>query len=272
MDNRENIILCITEGERLDPRILNHLKNIFGFENVKVFPICLNIYNLYQKLTEDNSFDAEFIDTFMLIKEISKGQRNSYNDELLSLERDQISEIFLFFDYDGHDTLVEKHPNCLSKMLSLFNNETEHGKLYVSYPMIESYKHPIDATNNIVDIYSDTHYKTFVSKICDKKLNNLSKLLKEDWLNISILHMKSTNHLFNNSFDFPNSYSDTIEMTQEKIYNQQQKYIVNQKISIINAFPWFLLEYLGTTFFQECNDHNKQSPTMTKAPSFVPIN
>ena len=125
MDNRENIILCITEGERLDPRILNHLKNIFGFENVKVFPICLNIYNLYQKLTEDNSFDAEFIDTFMLIKEISKGQRNSYNDELLSLERDQISEIFLFFDYDGHDTLVEKHPNCLSKMLSLFNNETE---------------------------------------------------------------------------------------------------------------------------------------------------
>lgn len=272
MDSRENIILCITEGERLDPRILNHLKKFFGFENVKVFPICLNIYNLYQKLTEDNSFGSEFIDTFIMIKEISKGQQSSYKEELLLLQRDQISEIFLFFDYDGHDTLVDKYPECLDDMLSLFNNETEHGKLYISYPMIESYKHPIDTTNNIIDIYSNTHYKTFVSEICDKKLNNIAKLSREDWLDISILHIKSTNHLFNNSFDFPNSHSDTIKMTQEEIYNKQQKYIVNQKISVINAFPWFLLEYLGTTFFQECNDHNKQSPTMAKASSFVPIN
>lgn len=259
MDDRENIVLCITEGEKLDPRILNYLKNLFFSKKIKVFPICLNIYNLYKKLTEDISFGAEFIDTFVMIKEISKGQQSSYNEELLLLQRDQISEIFLFFDYDGHDTLVDKYPGCLYDMLSLFNNETEHGKLYISYPMIESYKHPIDTTNNIINIYSNTHYKTFVSEICDKKLNNIAKLSREDWLNISILHIKSTNHLFNNSFDFPDSHSDTIKMTQEEIYNKQQKYIVNQKISVINAFPWFLLEYLGDAFFQECNNHGKRS-------------
>ena len=29
----------------------------------------------------------------------------------------------------------------IKQMINFFDNETEHGKLYINYPMIESYKH-----------------------------------------------------------------------------------------------------------------------------------
>lgn len=59
-------------------------------------------------------------------------------NEKVDISRDEISEIYLFFDHDGHSHLANREK--LENMLQYFNNETENGKLYVSYPMVESLK------------------------------------------------------------------------------------------------------------------------------------
>ena len=65
------------------------------------------------------------------------------------------SEVYLFFDYDGHHNNIPKKlsgKDALEEMLETFNNETELGKLYVSYPMVEAIK----------EISADTRdYRTF---------------------------------------------------------------------------------------------------------------
>lgn len=254
MDNQD-IVLLITEGEKLDKRILNQVQSVFlPNQKVNIFPICLNIYNLYSKMIENDDFGTEFIDVFSVIQAIAKEQESSNNPELLALKRNQVSEIFLFFDYDGHDTLTPIHQTCVEDMFELFSDETENGKLYINYPMVESYKHPIQNNIEIIDIFTDTHYKTHVAKICDKKIENISKLReRNDWFNVFYPHIKSSNYLFNNKFSFPQNYSEACKISQEEIYKKQkEKYIKpSKKIMVLSSFSWFLLEYLGETLFIE---------------------
>lgn len=52
------------------------------------------------------------------------------------------SQIFLFFDYDFQNRLgTQKVNGILDEMLDFFSDETENGKLYINYPMIESLKY-----------------------------------------------------------------------------------------------------------------------------------
>lgn len=252
--DKQDVVLMITEGEKLDINILKTVKNLFfAKQKVKIFPVCLDIYNLYQKMTKNDDFDTDFLDTLIAIKEICKGQKNSNNPELLLLQRNQISEIFLFFDYDGHSSLAGKYPHCIDEMLALFNDETENGKLYINYPMVESYKHPINNKIEILDIFTEVHYKTFVAGFCNKNLENIGKLNKNDWLELFLPHLKSTNDLFHQEFKLPSHYSETQIMSQSSIYaKQKEKYIEpNKQIMVLSSFSWFLLEYLGENLFNE---------------------
>lgn len=50
------------------------------------------------------------------------------------------TEIFLFFDYDFQESrlTLEENNRHIGEMLEYFNDETENGKLYINYPMVES--------------------------------------------------------------------------------------------------------------------------------------
>ncbi|STZ64046.1 Uncharacterised protein [Moraxella lacunata] len=252
------VVLCILEGKKPDKAIFNQLKSIFFKDrNVDFFYIGISIYGLYNKILSYKN-DIDFIDIFPIIKQIIVEQHNEKEfgefDEFLKLKQNNISEIFLFFDYDGQDKNNSiKNPETIDAMLEFFNNETEFGKLYINYPMVESYKHRIDNKIEVITINNNMHYKTFVASICDKKLEQIGKLNRNDWISLFLPHLKSTNHLFLNEFSLPQTYQDAQQISQLTIYQQQkQKYIEpNQQIMVLNSFAWFLLEYLGEKLFNE---------------------
>lgn len=264
MDNKE-VILCILEGKKPDMAIFHQIKStFFKSRDVEFFYIGISIYDFYNRILKYKN-DIGFIDVFPIIKQIIIDQQKEKEfvkfKEFLELKQNQISEIFLFFDYDGQDKdNSTKNPNTIDEMLDFFDNETVFGKLYVNYPMAESYKHRIDGNIEFFSINNEIHYKTFVASICDKKLEQISKLDRKDWLQVFLPHLKSTNHLFSNQFLLPNTYLETQKMSQLSIYHQQkQQYIQpNQKIMILSSFSWFLLEYLGEKLFlewQEIDSH-----------------
>src|SRR5690606_18858253 len=101
-------------------------KHIFNDKTVITCAFCAEIYQLHRALVDD-----EDLDTFSLLKDIPN------NKEILKdFTRDDFAEIYLFFDYDGHSTLASD--NALFEMLDIFDEETDLGKLYISYPMVES--------------------------------------------------------------------------------------------------------------------------------------
>ena len=123
-------ILFVFEGEKTENQITaSFINHFFNDKLVITCAFCAEIYQLHRALAED-----EDLDTFALLKEIPQ------NKEILKeFTRDDFAEIYLFFDYDGHSTLASD--DSLVDMLKIFNVETNLGKLFISYPMVESIKH-----------------------------------------------------------------------------------------------------------------------------------
>ena len=59
------------------------------------------------------------------------------------IRNSDISEIFLFFDYDFQNSQLslDEINRRVEEMLTLFDDETDNGKLYINYPMIESIRY-----------------------------------------------------------------------------------------------------------------------------------
>ena len=130
-------ILFIMEGDKPDKQLLETLldayKNVLDYDgdssNVKV-SYKNNIYSLYSELKELDNGEDEFADLFPIV------QKKDSN--LSTHSRDEFSAIYLFFDLDIHgqqDVFDE-----LKEMVETFDNETENGKLFISYPMVETTK------------------------------------------------------------------------------------------------------------------------------------
>ena len=93
-----NNILFVFEGEKTEDQIIDSLKKFyFNQEMIITCAYCNNIYNLYKQLHTD-----EDLDTFNLLKDIPINKQN-----LKEYKRTDFAEIYLFFDYDGHDTMAD---------------------------------------------------------------------------------------------------------------------------------------------------------------------
>ncbi|KAF3978211.1 MAG: hypothetical protein HFP77_03055 [Methylococcales symbiont of Iophon sp. n. MRB-2018] len=123
--------MFVFEGKKTESK---YLKIFLEKLNIKIdknrieVAFCTDIYQLYEKIQRD-----PMVDTFELLKEF-----RSLNGSLDKLERDEITSIYLFFDYDGHAPLASDKK--IDLMLSQFNDETDQGKLFISFPMLESLK------------------------------------------------------------------------------------------------------------------------------------
>lgn len=94
-----------------------------------------NIYMLYEDIV--NMYGSEWADNdddIDLPFVISKKQ----HPDSLYYKKDFIN-IILVFDYERHDTNFSE--TKIMKMQQYFVDATDMGKLYINYPMIESYKH-----------------------------------------------------------------------------------------------------------------------------------
>ncbi len=241
MDSK-NYILMVFEGQKTEPIIVNNLKQYFLNEkqNTIVYALYGNvIYDIYEKLSED-----DFLDFIPVLKEFS-----SNCDELVDISRDEISEIYLFFDHDGHSHLANREK--LENMLQYFNNETENGKLYVSYPMVESLKHlgeNIDFKELTTQIDNNSRYKQRVNSEADNRFKQVKNYTKEIWREIISYHTKKLGYIMTSQYV---SLDD--EITQYDIFKKQQEKYIDPKncVAILGSFPIFLVDYYGYKIVEE---------------------
>ena len=140
------MILFVFEGKKSEPKLFEALKELFFPKRTEQF-VCTynsNIYSLYSHLVQLDVFKDENIEssgrTLSILNTILQKKGDNTLANILEAE---ISEIFLFFDYDFHESRLslEENNKHLSEMLEYFNDETANGKLYINYPMIESIKY-----------------------------------------------------------------------------------------------------------------------------------
>jgi hemerythrin-like domain-containing protein len=227
-------VLFIFEGPKLEKAITDNLTKFFVNENTIITcAYCTTIYKMYSEISLD-----EDLDTFNLVKDIETNK-----DKLKDFKRSDFAQIYMFFDYDGHAT--NACDKKINELLNFFNEETEKGKLYISYPMVEALKHieNLDTFEELkVPCKENIDYKKIVRQ---KGLESLKHIIKYDmqkWKELIDVHLKKMNKIVNNSYVFPNDVID-----QLVVFNNQMKKHINldQTVAVLSAFPVFLHDYYG---------------------------
>lgn len=278
------MILFIFEGGVREPALYKTMKYLFLSDSIKddiIVSYCSNIYSLYKKMKELDAFDEDIdsADIVQVLKEQLANSPNPQDDELSKIENsDSISEVYLFFDYDlkqkddKNKLSVEEQNSQINELLEYFDNETEHGKLFIDYPMVESIRYfkkelpDEDYVTYVTDMFigkgfkkeaGETFYKNFDFISFNLNKNNDLKipltmgktfdfdkinLVKTNWLYIKELNVKKANYICSGNNEFPDAKD---EISQQKIFDGQvKKYLPDGNIAILNSFPLLLYEYL----------------------------
>lgn len=244
--------IFIVEGENRDLRFIESITGLYlkDFDDSVIIsvPAAGNIYMLYKKLEEDD-FETDVIE---LVRENIETAR----DKLINISRDSVTEIYLLFDADLHNNNITGNDisqNVLDKMLTVFNNETENGKLYISYPMVESLYDIIDGkckafSKCFVPIDDFIKYKSMSG--CGNSMASRHFNSRDDWKKAIRAFYLRTRCLLGEDRLTYNQYKQLI--SPKTIFDLQRGIIEEDNaVFVLSALPELLLDYFREDFWKD---------------------
>lgn len=245
------MILFVFEGGKAEPKVFESLRKLYLVgEEVRMVSCEHDLPTLYSYLKK-NDYD--------LFRSLPLRENGIEIPEGVRLDT-VFSQIFLFFDYDFQNRIgLETVNEVLTEMLDFFDDETENGKLYINYPMVESLKYTKEMPDATYNEYVTTR------KICGEhkfkseaeafayaaakgyRFIDLDRTSEEEvlrnWELLKEQNVKKANFLCNDENDFPEQKED---IAQDRIFESQlAKYVdVDESVAILNSFPIFVYEYL----------------------------
>jgi len=126
-------ILLIVEGPNDEKALVEKLWDRFDKgAYYSIYTYETNIYVLMNQLFEDGEIDKD-LDLLRLLKsqDVPESKR---------IRKDEnFTDIYLIFDLDPQDPGADF--NLLRKMLRFFDDSSVRGKLFINYPMMQSFRH-----------------------------------------------------------------------------------------------------------------------------------
>lgn len=252
------MILFVFEGEEREPELFKTLERLyFPRENDNI--VCSfgnNIYALYKEmLALDGDGD---------IVSVLKERLAERGDKVLEGKKSSdFSEIYLFFDYDFQNSQlsIDEINRRVGEMLETFDEETESGKLYINYPMIESIRYVKELPDERYMEYSVTReechdFKRLAGEFSfydsldfilfkedEKPSHEKYMKISDNWKILKEMNVKKANWLVTGLVAMP---SEKSVVNQLAIFEAQRiKFVeANESVSVLNSFPIFLFEYL----------------------------
>lgn len=246
------MILFIFEGAKYEPPLYEGIKSLFFPKNNDqiLCSFCSSIYTFYKRLRDDYDGFADVVDVLK-----TEMEKIDPDNEIFNYRSSDFESIYLFFDYDFYRGDLETKNKRILELLEYFNEETENGKLFVSYPMIESIQYTKELPDNQYQTYTVTRndsigkkFKKDAKKFCHYKGYTYLKDI-ENWKSLVRQNVFKANMLTTGNLCWPEN-KDDIEET--KIFESQLEKHVNpyNEVAILNAFPLFLYYYFPKAKFK----------------------
>ena len=254
--------LLIVEGKHEKNELFRLVFHCFPEMKISMEDIWIygtNIYMLYDDIVKEygDEWDKDDIDLPFVI---------SKKRGILPLRyKEDFTNIILVFDYERHDTnfAVDK----ITRMQKRFMDSTDMGKLYINYPMIESYQHLCSLPDEgymekqvPVSLQPGKRYKTLVRK--DSVINKFMEFpyriddLLEKHFKIS--DIKSRNRCCENIFEIK-SNDDLIGQIQAILVGVIEERLVDTaKYQLESMIKKMYYAESGQTYWQYMRDIFKQ--------------
>lgn len=244
------MILLVFEGEKREPELFAAIERLGLFKPGRIIcSFCSDIQSLYKRVKELEG-GVEGVANMVQLLQVER--RNDPDDLIHTVTSDDISEIYLFFDSDLHNSryLLAKQVERLDELLSLLGNEHEYGKLYISYPMIEAicYTGKLPDANFEGYCFPISGGKKFKGKAGEfPPYDSLDFLISQDerrrdevrsnWSHLVRQHRAKAQRLC--------EVSAKEHLTQKKLFQAQcDKHITpREEVAILASIPLFLYDY-----------------------------
>lgn len=245
-------ILLIVEGYKTEPKLFKRIQSLLNINNedFEIVTFNTNIYSLYKIIKDNNSY----LNINDLLIERYPDKKDVLDYKFLYT--------YLIFDLDPHHpkrieyrdikNIVNDNLIKIKEMVNHFNDETDPtiGKLYVNYPMIESFKDSdsffdLNYKDTNIDISLLSKYKETVSK---KKLSNIRiENIKDNEFNMLILqNIFKLNYISSNNFK-ELKYNDYLKYSSQDFILDNESNIINttNKVSVLNTSLFLVIDYFG---------------------------
>ena len=252
-------IALIVEGAK---REVNYWKSLapifFPKTEFEILPLSLgeNLFMLYAQLKRDDDLD---------VIEVVRERSPEAEQALLGKTNEDFQEIYLLMDFDpqayeykNNPPVVREQPPCetVRQMLDFFDNETEQGRLYVSYPMCE-------ALRDVREGECLSFYRCHVpySEICNYKncsgksaFSDHTRYDKYTWQMFLAIFLRRCNCLLKKETE-PEKLLDWYKkenISPTEIFREERE-LFEQKdeVFVLSAFSEFLLDYFKPEFWKD---------------------
>lgn len=245
------MILFIFEGASYEPPLYDGIKTLFfpRSNDQVICSFCSSIYTFYKRLKDDFDGFGDVVD--VLKAELSK---TDPGNELFKYKSADFESIYLFFDYDFYRGNLALKNAQVKELLEYFNEETDNGRLFISYPMIESIQYTKELPDG--DFYNyivkredsiGEKFKKEARQFCPYRGYAFLKD-GDNWRYLVQQHVQKANLLTKDSLSWP---LDKDDVEQNTIFDAQiEKHVIpNDEVAILNAFPMFLYYYFPASRF-----------------------
>lgn len=240
-------VLFIVEGKTAEPNLIYHLQRLFDKNTeYNVFSYETSIYELYDELSADDDLDI-----VLLAKELASTEED---EKMLS---QKFSKIYLLFDFDPHYQKFDLKK--IKDMLIHFHDSTDGGKLYINYPMIESFRHIsqmpdvkfFKRTVSEQDLYE---YKDTVARIT--LYSNYSKLSFVSARDILIHHFSKMGYLVHDhKIIYEEDCFDMDSKTSLQILDIAYESYLQNKLPVLNTSILYLVDLKQSKFIKSLVKH-----------------
>lgn len=244
------MILFVFEGQVSEPIVFDSLAKLY-LTSEEVCTVCCkyDLPTLYSKLKKHD------YDIFRVLPFKDNGIDIPEDTRLDTL----FSQIFLFFDYDFQNRMgVKKLNDIIYEMLEYFSDETDNGKLYINYPMVESLKYTKEMPDPNYNSYV-TSRKTCVDHLFKAEAEtyaypaakayrfiDLGRTPEDEvlrnWEELKLQNVSKANYIVSGQCGLPAVKENIIQL---RVFEaQKDQYVLkNDEVAILNSFPLFLYEF-----------------------------
>jgi len=242
---RSRNILIIVEGERAEDIFIRSIFAIsFPDQEIKIYSYGTSIHQLISELYPRGVFDPD-LDICALLAEneddsIKKG-------ELLKPYTDK----YLVFDFEPQHHVLRFEQ--VYKMLEFYNDSTNNGKLYINYPMLESYRHvakmpDLGFRNKTVSISEVYQYKQLVQEEGSDEYNNPRRYNYITLVSLALHHVMKANQILTNQYAVP-ELDEYLSWNGEEIYEYQMILCREERCAVLSTSIWTFIDYAPKSFF-----------------------
>ena len=248
----EQRILFVSEGLEDEPAFLHKLmKEAYPALHYRIYSYKTTIHTLAARLEEEYpDFDSGDVDIQFVLREME----NDVNQR--TLLSSHFSDVILAFDFDPH----HDHPrfDFVQRMLAFYTDSTDMGKLYINYPMMQSFKHFISFPDPgyRYRCASPYGYKELVGR--ESRFSDLTKYSYETFVRIAVQNVKKLHLILHGSYALPPKEA-YLEIDWMSVYGIELEMFDEQGIThVLNTLCFFLLDYNTSNFFSMVARHREK--------------